>query len=529
MKRSGQSVAALAAVASLVVLAALSATLAWLGSAGSPQRLQAPLLVYCAAGNRAAIEPAVRQYEEEFDVPVRIQYGPSGALESQIELSGKGSLFIPAAIDPFLNRAQRKRLAREVIPLAEFRVVLALHPDVAETPTTWSEFLRLAIPYGLANPEAAVGRAAQMALAKSQAWDEAKSTARVFLPTVTELAEAVRQGDEVRAALLWDATARQYGLRAVELPEFSYPPAEIGVGVLESAPNPTAALRLARYLAAPEKGQLFFQRQHYATQPGDPWAETPEVLLYSGTVNRRAINDTIAEFQQREGCRVTTVFEGCGTLVGMMRSGSDPDAYLACDVSYVEQVHDRFFEPLPLSHNRLVMATRRDSPNRIETLTDLEQPGLRIGLCDPKLTALGDLTVRMLEAAGVLAGVEANQPSTVTTGDLLVAQLLASDKLDVVIAYEANCIGAADQLKILPIDHPAALAIQPFSIHRGAAYPQLVERLETTLQEARSQRRFERAGFTWLAGPADPQAPQSTQDSDLRTGSDPAQDRADPS
>jgi ABC-type molybdate transport system substrate-binding protein len=251
-------------------------------------------------------------------------------------------------------------------------------------------------------------------------------------------------------------------------------------------------------LAAPEKGQPFFAAEHYESVAGDAWAETPELTLFSGTVNRRAIAATLEEFQRREGCRITTVFEGCGTLVGMMRAGATPDAYLACDVSYVEQVSEQFRQPLPLSTNRLVLAVRTGNPAQIRNLADLTRPGVRVGLCDPQLTALGDLTVRMLQEAGALSGVQENSPRTGITGDVLVAQLLASDKLDAVIVYEANCAAARDQLEVIPIDHPRATATQPFSIHRSAAYPQLSGRLEEALAAPRSRARFEAEGFTWL-------------------------------
>lgn len=258
-----RAAAALAAIASLVALLLLGAALVWLDSSFGAGQAQPPLFVYCAAGLRAAVEPAVKQFEQESGVSVRMQYGPSGGLESQIKLSKKGSLFIPAAIDPFLARGRQAGWVREILTLAELRLVLAVHPDCGDSPASMADLIRGETPYGLANPTAAAGGAAESALIRAGIWETAERRARVFLPTVTELAEAVRQADEVQAAPLWDATARQYGLRIVQVPEFAGPSTQVGVGVLKTAPDPAAALRLARYLAAPEKGQVFFQRQLY--------------------------------------------------------------------------------------------------------------------------------------------------------------------------------------------------------------------------------------------------------------------------
>ena len=283
----------------------------------------------------------------------------------------------------------------------------------------------------------------------------------------------------------------------VELPELATSLSTIGVGVLETSTRPQAALRLARYIAAKDRGQLLFEENHYSTITGDRWAENPELTLFSGTINRNAIKDSLQEFEARENCKITTVFDGCGTLVGMMKAGSDPDAYFACDVSYVEQVSNRFDTPLEISDNELVMLVRKGNPHQIHQLSDFNRTPLKVGLCDPDLSALGTLTQRLLKEQGVYAKVIESGAVTMTTGDLLVAQMLAGDKLDVAIVYEANCIKALDQLDIVRVDHPLAKAIQPFSIHRNTDFPQLTERLREYLSSARSAARFKKWGFGW--------------------------------
>src|SRR5256885_9955496 len=43
---------------------------------------------------------------------------------------------------------------------------------------------------------------------------------------------------------------------------------------------------------------------------------------------RPAIEETIQDFERREGVSVTRVYNGCGILVAAMRAGDRPDAYL---------------------------------------------------------------------------------------------------------------------------------------------------------------------------------------------------------
>jgi ABC-type molybdate transport system substrate-binding protein len=268
---------------------------------------------------------------------------------------------------------------------------------------------------------------------------------------------------------------------------------------LAASAQPAAALRFARYLAAPEKGGKEFRKEHYRPVAGDPWAVRPKITLFSGGVNRVAIQDTLKAFQRREGCDVSVVYHGCGTLVGMMKAGQQPDAYFACDVSFVDQVRDQFLKPLDVSETDMVILVRSGNPEGIAALADLARPEIKVGLADEQLSALGSLTKRLLQEVGLYEKVLQNRRTSSPTADFLVTQLVANDVLDAVVVYEANCAHVGDQAEIVRIDHPRAHAVQPFAIHRNNRYPQLTARLLESLVGAGSQARFESVGFRWLA------------------------------
>ena len=50
------------------------------------------LLFYCAAGMKAPVEAAAKQYEAEYGIAIQLQYGGSGTLLSSLEVSGVGDL-----------------------------------------------------------------------------------------------------------------------------------------------------------------------------------------------------------------------------------------------------------------------------------------------------------------------------------------------------------------------------------------------------------------------------------------------------
>jgi molybdenum ABC transporter molybdate-binding protein len=501
-RRARINVAWLAFLASASALAALIGLLiadAWRRGSAAPDKR--PLLVYCAAGIRPPVEAAARDYQHAYGVEVQLQYGGSQTLLANIEASKRGDLYLPGD-DSYLQTARNKQLVQEILPLARMTPVLAVHKGNPKNLHFLDDLTRDGVRIAVANPEAAAaGKLTAEALKKAGRWDAVAKNIVVTKPTVSDVANDVAVGS-ADGGLVWDATVRQTGgIEPVALPEFADVHAHVAVGVLTCTQQPTAALRFARFLAATNKGLPLFKREGYEPIDGDPWSEAPELRVFAGAMLRPAIDDTLDDFEKREGVRVTRVYNGCGILVGQMKTdGTSPDAYFACDQSFMTQVHDLFLEATPVSTNQLVILVPKGNPHHIRSLNDLGQPGMRVGVGHEKQCALGALTQQTLKQGGVLDPVMANVVVQSPTGDLLVNQLRAKS-LDTVIAYVSNATAAADELDAIAIkDIPCAVAVQPVAIGKDSAYKQLTGRLLDALQSAASRQQFEAHGFHWRAG-----------------------------
>jgi ABC-type molybdate transport system substrate-binding protein len=270
----------------------------------------------------------------------------------------------------------------------------------------------------------------------------------------------------------------------------------VEIGVLSFSRQSAAALRFARYLCARDKGLPELARSGYRVVEGDQWAEHPEVLLYSGGVNRLAIEPAIQQFERREDVRVTRVYNGCGILVAQMKSGQRPDAYLACDVSYVPPVAELFSAGTELSETDIVILVAKGNPKGIRSLADLAKPGLAVGLANAQQSTLGDLTARMLRAAGILEAVMANVRTQTPTADLLVNQM-RTGALDAVVVYEANTSQVRQTLELVRLDVPGAKAVQPYAVGKDSKHRWLMARLQTAIASPESRRHYESLGFRW--------------------------------
>lgn len=455
-----------------------------------------PLLVYCAAGLKGPVEAAARDYEREAGVPVELQYGGSGTLLGNLKVARRGDLFV-AADSSFVELGRSNRLLAEVLPLARMRPVLAVPRGNPRGLRGVDDLLRPDVRVSLANPDnVAVGAATRRALSHAGRWAALAARATVFKPTVNDVANDVKLGG-VDAGVVWDATARQYPeLQAVEVPEFADAHSEVAVAVLTACDQPAAALRFARYLAARDRGLRRIADAGFTAVAGDAWDPQPEVVLYSGTVNRVAIEDTLREFERREGVRITRVYNGCGILTAQIRAGQKPDAYFACDVSFMDTVTNDFRPAVQLAETPLVLLVKKGNPAGVRGLADLARPGLRVGLAHAQQSALGALTARLLRNAGLLDRVMANASVQAPTGDLLLNQL-RSGALDVALVYAANASRSHDVLDVVELHEPGSVAVQPYAVGRGTAHAMLMTRLLDALAAPSSRERFEGSGFHW--------------------------------
>jgi molybdenum ABC transporter molybdate-binding protein len=490
MSRTSRGLAFAVSLAAFAVVAAL------LRSGPEDSSADGPILVYCGAGIRPPVEAAARTYARG----VQLSYGGSQTLLVTAEVSRRGDLFIPGD-DGFLETARRKGLVDEVLPLARMHPVLAVAKGNPRRIRALEDLGKGEVRLALPDPEVtAAGKLVRKSLEKAGRWEIVKGHAAVSKPTVSEVANDLKLGT-VDAGFLWDATVRQYPeLEGVELPELLGVTATISAGVLRSSLRPQAALRFARFLASSDRGAPEFSKTGYEPAGGDPWEERPALTLFSGAMLRPAIERTIRDFEQREGCDVTRVYNGCGILVAQMKGGARPDLYFACDESFMREVQDRFSESRAVSTNQLVILVAKGNPHRIRSLKDLAQAGLRVGVGNEKQCALGAITQATLVQEKLRDPVMKNVVTLSPTGDLLVNQMRAG-ALDAVVAYLSNATGSGEVLEAVRVDLPCALATQPVAVEKSSPHRQLASRLVEKLVSDPSRELFLSEGFGWKASP----------------------------
>lgn len=458
----------------------------------------------CAAGLRAPVERALAAYRDETDGRVLLQYGGSNTLVSQIVIAKTGDLVL-LADDAYLATLAEAGLLAETLPVAEQRAVLCVAKGNPKGIGSLADLTRADVRTMLGSPDqAAIGKVTRAALERATRWAEIEQAVRArggFLPTVPEVVSAVKLG-AADAAIAWRANvAAEADLEIVPCPELDGARARVVIAVLSTARAPTAALRLARYLTARDRGLEAFTAAGYDVIDGDRWAVRPELTFYCGAVNRRAVEPILAAFEQREGVTVNTVYNGCGILTGQMKAIADwqhgrgfPDLYMACDRYYLNEVGGLFQDDADISETEVVIAVPKGNPKNIATIADLTAPGLRLAVGQPKQCTIGVLTRQLLRAQGLLDRILPNVVAE-TCSSALLLPMVTTGAVDAAFVYESDVKLSDREVDMIRVAVPEAVAVQPIGVARSSGFKWLSRRLMDAVTRGRDA--FEAAGFRW--------------------------------
>ncbi|MGY8688516.1 MAG: molybdate ABC transporter substrate-binding protein [Verrucomicrobiales bacterium] len=487
--------------AALLVIIALSGLLLFKGS-DRAQSSNEELELHCAAGLRIPITEIVERYQEEYGITIRTHFAGSGELASQLEVAG-GDLYLPADIS-YIETTQSKGLVKEAIPAAYLTAGIAVAKGNPKSIRSLADLGREDVRVSLANPSAAIGKFTKKVLSGINQWEAIEANATVFKFTVNDIAQDVSTGS-ADATIVWDAVAGMFdNLEFVHVPEFDQRRKTATIGVLTESKHPTMALRFARYLTASDRGLENFQKHGFQVVEGDPWELHPELTFFSGSMLRPAIEQQLRLFEEREGVRIIPEYEGCGILVSMMEAGAEPDAYFSCDLQFLDRVQDRFEKGTIVTKNDMILLVAKGNPKKIGTLNDLLRDGLKVGLAHPQKSALGKLTLDLLEKRGLYEKLNAtgNLSVLASKGDELANQMQIG-ALDGAIIYRSNALSSEqilEQCEMIDIANDAQ-AVQPFAVARKSSHKQLARRLEKFLTGAAGKEQFLKYGFHWELTP----------------------------
>lgn len=112
------------------------------------------IIVFCGSVSKPAIEEAAKVFEEKEKIKVELNFGGSGTMLSNMEISRKGDLYIPASPD-YMEKAKREKVVDpESIKIISYIVpAIIVQKGNPKNIKTLEDLAKPNIKVGIANPE----------------------------------------------------------------------------------------------------------------------------------------------------------------------------------------------------------------------------------------------------------------------------------------------------------------------------------------------------------------------------------------
>lgn len=240
-----------------------------------------PVVVFAGSASQPPLEEAAKAFEEKFGIPITLHLGGSGAMLSQILLSGMGDLYIPGSPD-YMEKAREFDLVDgEETKLAYLIPAILVPKGNPQKIRTLQDLTRPGVRVGIAEPgSVCVGLYAIEIVQANNLADKIRPNLRGQVESCAKTAAMLPLGT-VDAVLGWRefATWNPQAIEAIllnpkEIPRLAYIPA----ARLRHAANPDGADAFIAYLKS-EEGQEIFRKWGYFTKEEDARKLAPEARI----------------------------------------------------------------------------------------------------------------------------------------------------------------------------------------------------------------------------------------------------------
>ncbi len=235
-----------------------------------------------------------------------------------------------------------------------------------------------------------------------------------------------------------------------------------------------------------------------AEKPEESDSETKELLLYCAAGIRPAVAQTVETFSREHGVKIVTNYAGSETLLSTIRLARSGDLYMPGDKHYVEQARQ---EGMILSQRSVcywvpTILVQKGNPKNITGLEDLLQRGLKLGLGDANVCAIGRTTKELLAKNNIAWDeVEKNLKFQSLTVNELGMQIQAKS-LDAVIVWDAMAQYYSDYGDQVPIAREKnVLSTVDVGVLKFTEHRKLAEKFVDFLVSEQSRDIFEKHNY----------------------------------
>lgn len=148
---------------------------------------------------------------------------------------------------------------------------------------------------------------------------------------------------------------------------------------------------------------LLISLMRVGPQQNDPDQET--LIVFSAAGMRVPMEEIAQQYEDEYGVKLEIQYNGSNTLLNQLQTDkfSNADIYLAADDFYTDKAVELGLavDTIPIAHQRPVIAVRKDSDKKIESIADLLRDDVRVAVANPDQAAVGKAARKQLLKATV--------------------------------------------------------------------------------------------------------------------------------
>jgi len=236
-----------------------------------------------------------------------------------------------------------------------------------------------------------------------------------------------------------------------------------------------------------------------------PTGKSTRLMLFCGAGVRVAADALTDAFRRETGIVVETTYAGSDRLMGQISASGRGDLFMPGSEFYVNKAIELgLAEPgsqRVVAYFVPVIFVRKGNPKAVQSLNGLAGRGLRVGIGDERVTAVGQQTLEVLRKNGIAyETIERNvvlKAGTVTE----LGEAVRLGSIDAAIVWDATADQFADGGDVVPIppakNVPAAI---PVVLLKSSTAPEAARRFIDFAASQQGKRILSEMGYTVTLG-----------------------------